>query len=87
MAIGKKEEGPLTPLYSLTDRIRGARDESDLAKVEDEIDEILKAELARYSKGDSEAADAAALGLAANRLEHLIDHRKSALQRPAAPAG
>jgi TRAP-type uncharacterized transport system substrate-binding protein len=89
MGIGDKQEGPLNPLYSLVDRIRGARDESDLAAVEEEIDNILKAELARYSKGDSQAADAAALGLAANRLEHLINHRRSALQShaPTARAG
>jgi TRAP transporter TAXI family solute receptor len=76
----KGPEDYLNVLFALADRIRHARDESELAAVEEKIDTILKIEFAKHSKGESEAADTAALGLAAHRLEHLIDHRRSTLQ-------
>ena len=56
---------------------REPRSEAELAQIEEEIDNILKAELARYAKGQSQAMDAAALSLAAQRLEHLIHYRRS----------
>ena len=89
MTSGERSESPLLPLHALFDRIRDARDESDLAAVEDEIDGILKRELSKYADGDAKAVDAGALGLAAHRLEHLISNRRSTLapRAPAAPAG
>ena len=71
--------GRLEPLYALATRIRAAESEEDLAGVEEEIDNILKAELAKYAKGDLQPGDAAALSLATHRLEHLIDHRRHTL--------
>ena len=73
----KKIETPLDRLYSLARLIRDARSETDVTLVEEKIDNILEQELARYSKGGFEAGDAAALSLAAHRLEHLITHRRS----------
>jgi TRAP transporter TAXI family solute receptor len=71
---------PLDPMYSLAGRVRNAQSEADLTMIEEEIDNILKRELAKYSKGESQAMDAAALSLAAQRLEHLIHYRRSALE-------
>jgi hypothetical protein len=56
-----------------------------LAEIEDEIDEILKVELARHASGDAGAVDATALGLAAHRLEVLVDRRRRLLG--SSPAG
>jgi hypothetical protein len=80
MGFAPESKGRIPPLYSLADRIRNARDELELAAVEDEIHAILKAELARRSEGDSEAVDAAALGLAAHRLEYLLNRRRIVLR-------
>jgi TRAP transporter TAXI family solute receptor len=80
MGRGTEAESPLNMLYALADRIHHAQNVSDLTTVEEDIDNILKTELAKFAKGDADAADAAALGLAAHRLEHLINHRRSTLQ-------
>jgi TRAP transporter TAXI family solute receptor len=78
---------PLDPLYALAGRIRAAASEAELATVEDELDTILKLELTKYAKGNVQAADAAALSLAAHRLEYLINYRRNALStRPGAIA-
>jgi len=73
-------KSPLNSLYSLADRIRLAHDESDLTRVESEIDHILKSELAKHANGESNAADAAVLGLAAHRLEYLLNRRRDVFQ-------
>jgi TRAP transporter TAXI family solute receptor len=75
----------LDPMYSLAGRIRNARNEEDLQKIEQEIDNILKAELKKYAKGESQALDAAALGLAAQRLEHLINYRRNRIEAGSPP--
>jgi NMT1-like family len=78
---------PLDPLYALAGRIRAAESEAELATVEDELDTILKQELTKYAKGNVQAADAAALSLAAHRLEYLITYCRNALStRPGAIA-
>jgi protein gp37 len=64
---------------------RSARNEEDLEKIEQEIDNILKAELKKYAKGESQALDAAALGLAAQRLEHLINYRRNRIEAASPP--
>ena len=79
-------KSPLNVLYALAQRIRHADNEAELGAVEEDIDNILKAELAKHAKGESDASNASALALAAHRLEHLINHRRSLLQRPLAPA-
>jgi TRAP transporter TAXI family solute receptor len=77
---------PLDPLYALAGQIREAHSEADLVTVEETLDNILKSELAKYAKGDLQAGDAAALSLAAHRLEHLIDYRRSMLDGRRGPA-
>ncbi len=55
---GSSQAGtPLDPPHALARRIRESQREAELAKVEDEIDNILRAELARRAKGDETAED------------------------------
>jgi hypothetical protein len=61
LSIGKPAtpEGPLDSLYALARRIRKVETEAELLDIEDEIDEILKAERAKSASGDENAVDAA----------------------------
>ena len=70
---------PLDPLYALTRRIRKSQSEVELAGVEEEIDSILRANLAKRAKGDETAEDPGTLNLAAHRLEYLIHYRRTLL--------
>ena len=76
---GAPAETPLDPLYALARRIRDSQNESELAEVEEEIDNIIKAELVKSAKGDESAADAGILSLVAHRLEYLIHSRRTLL--------
>jgi TRAP-type uncharacterized transport system substrate-binding protein len=77
-------EGPLDSLYALGRRIRKADTEAELLDIEEEIDDILKAERAKSAGGDENAVDAATLNVAAHRLENLIHDRRAVLaKRPA----
>ncbi len=77
-------EGPLDSLYALGRRIRKADTEAELLDIEEEIDDILKAERAKSVDGDENAVDAATLNVAAHRLESLIHDRRAMLaKRPA----
>jgi hypothetical protein len=79
------KDGPLTRLNGLMDQIGTANSEAELANAERNIDEILKAQLERYSRGEGEGAECAALGLAIQRLERLIGQRRAGLgSRPRA---
>ena len=54
-------------------------------EIEEEIDDILKAERAKSAAGDESAVDAVTLNVAAHRLESLIhDRREFLVHRPAA---
>ena len=75
--IGK--EAALDSLYGLGRKIRHAERESDLAEIEDQIDEVLRAQRARAATDDENALDAATLNVAAHRLENLIHDRRLAL--------
>jgi TRAP-type uncharacterized transport system substrate-binding protein len=85
LGIGHRAtEGPLDSLYALARRIRKADTEADLSDIEEEIDNILKAERAKSADGDESAVDDATLNVAAHRLEGLIhDRRASLAKRPA----
>jgi TRAP-type uncharacterized transport system substrate-binding protein len=72
-------KSPLGPFPSLAERIRAARTEADLESVEEEIDNLIKAELEKYASGGSDPADAATLSLTTHRLEHLIGQRRQRL--------
>jgi TRAP-type uncharacterized transport system substrate-binding protein len=82
-------EGPLDSLYALARRIRKVDSEAELSAIEDEIDNILKAQRARVASGDESAVDATTLNIAAHRLEGLVHDRRAVLaRRPvAAPSG
>jgi hypothetical protein len=73
------KDGPLDALYALVRRIRKANTESGLEIIEDEIDDILKAQRAKAAAGDEDAVDAATLNVAAHRLENLIHDRRQML--------
>jgi hypothetical protein len=82
-------DGPLDALYALVRRIRKSDTEAELETVEDEIDDILKAQRAKAAAGDESAVDAATLNVAAHRLENLIHDRRQILANgpTVAPSG
>jgi TRAP-type uncharacterized transport system substrate-binding protein len=69
----------LDTLCGLPGRIRKTEDEAELASIEDEIDAILRGQLARSIDRDEGASEAQALIAAAYRLDNLIHHRRMAL--------
>ncbi len=81
MGIGpnQPEKRPLHRLYAFADRIRDAQTDTELSDIERSIDEILRAELEKYAKGDADSGEVAALGLATHRLEYLVAQRRTAL--------
>jgi TRAP-type uncharacterized transport system substrate-binding protein len=72
-------DAPLDALYTLARRIRKAESDADLSVIEDEIDDILKAQHAQAVEGDQNAIDATSLNVAAHRLENLIHDRRAIL--------
>ena len=85
LGIGNRAtEGPLDSLYALARRIRKVEAEAELSDIEEEIDDILKAERAKSAAGDESAVDDATLNVAAHRLESLIHDRRTLIaKRPA----
>jgi TRAP-type uncharacterized transport system substrate-binding protein len=81
LGIGQPEfrEGPLDTLYGLARRIRGVNSENELSGIEEEIDNILRAERLKAEAGDENAVDAATLNVVAHRLENLIHDRRMLL--------
>jgi TRAP transporter TAXI family solute receptor len=80
------QERPLSRLFALMDRVRDARDETELAQAEQEIDEILKLQLEQCAPGEIDAGEAAAVSLATHRPEHLVSQRRAALRTSAGSA-
>jgi TRAP-type uncharacterized transport system substrate-binding protein len=79
-------DAPLDRLYALARRIRKADSLVELGTIEDEIDDILKAQGAKAAAGDETAVDAVTLNVAAHRLEGLIHDRRKMLANGAAVA-
>jgi TRAP-type uncharacterized transport system substrate-binding protein len=80
LGLGKKaKEGVLDSLYSLAGQARNAESEDALSDIEEQIDSILKAQLAKTAAGDENAIDVGTPNLAANRLENLIHYRRAVL--------
>jgi TRAP-type uncharacterized transport system substrate-binding protein len=79
-------EGPLDSLYALGRRIRNAGTAAELFDIEEEIDDILKAQRAKSAAGDESAVDDATLNVAAHRLESLIHDRRTMLEKKPAVA-
>jgi len=68
----------------LARRVRNADTEAELVEIEEEIDNLLKAERAKSASGDENAVDVVTLNVAAHRLENLIHDRRAMLaKRPA----
>jgi TRAP-type uncharacterized transport system substrate-binding protein len=90
LGIGQPEvrEGPLDSLYALARRIRGVNTETELSSIEEDIDDILRAERLKAEGGDENAVDASTLNVVAHRLENLIHDRRTILSSkpPAASA-
>ena len=76
----------LTRVNDLADHVKAAVTEPELGEAERDIDEILEAELERYSTVDSEPGECAALGLVTHRLERLIGQQRVALAQPSKTA-
>jgi TRAP-type uncharacterized transport system substrate-binding protein len=72
-------ETTFTALYALPRRIRVAENEAELSRIEQEVDEILRGQLANTAGGDDGALHIAALNSTAHRLENLIHHRRLTL--------
>ena len=68
--------GARRELSALAGRVSEAGTRDELEAIEDEIDAILMRRLAKRGSSDEDAADAAALTLLAQRLQHLIDRRR-----------
>jgi TRAP-type uncharacterized transport system substrate-binding protein len=81
LGIGQPEvrEGPLDTLYGLARQIRGVSTETELSNIEEEIDNILRAERLKAEGGDERAVDASTLNVVAHRLENLIHDRRAIL--------
>jgi len=73
------EQQPLRRLYGLMGQVSDARSEADLVRAEQEIDDILKAQLEQYPPGEIDTGEALALGLATHRLERHLERRRRAL--------
>ncbi len=89
LGIGQPEtiEGPLDSLYALARRIRSVGTEAELSGIEDEIDDILKAERIKTESDNENAVDAATLNVIAHRLENMIhDRRVLLVTKPAVRA-
>jgi TRAP-type uncharacterized transport system substrate-binding protein len=72
----ESDGGARRELSVLAGRVGEASSHDELATIEDEIDAILMRRLAKRESGDEDTADAAALTLLAQRLQHLIDRRR-----------
>jgi TRAP transporter TAXI family solute receptor len=84
LGVPATHEGPLDSLYALGRRIRNVGTEAELLDIEEEIDDILKAQRTKSAAGDESAVDDATLNVAAHRLEGLIHDRRTVLaKRPA----
>jgi TRAP-type uncharacterized transport system substrate-binding protein len=80
LGVGKETRASvLDSLYVLSRRIRSADSEIALSDIEDELDAILKTQLAKATAGDDDAIDVGTLNLAAHRLENLIHYRRAEL--------
>ena len=80
-------QGTLEQLCALRERIRDLEDEAELRKIEDDIDVMLRAQLAK--PGDEEGrTEALALIALAQRLDNLVHHRRVVLSgRVVSPGG
>jgi TRAP-type uncharacterized transport system substrate-binding protein len=69
----------LDALCSLPGQVRAIDDEAELRAIEDQVDAILRAQLAKSAGGDEGTPETQALIAAAHRLDNLIHHRRTLL--------
>ena len=72
-------QSTLDMLCGLPGRVRKTDDEAELAAIEEEVDAILRRQLARSGSDEEAASETQALIVAAQRLDNLIHHRRMAL--------
>jgi TRAP-type uncharacterized transport system substrate-binding protein len=69
----------LEQLFALRERIRDLEDEAELRKIEDDVDVMLRAQLAKSSGDEESGTEALALIALAQRLDNLVHHRRVVL--------
>jgi TRAP-type uncharacterized transport system substrate-binding protein len=69
----------LEQLAALREKIRDLEDEADLRRIEDEIDAVLRARLAKSADDEEGGTEALALIAIAQRLDNLVHHRRVTL--------
>jgi TRAP-type uncharacterized transport system substrate-binding protein len=69
----------LTRLCAMREHIRDLEDEAELRKIEDDIDVMLRAHLAKSAGGEEGGTEALALIALAQRLDNLVHHRRTVL--------
>ena len=77
--IGKPEERSSMRLYALVGKINEVSSETDLAAIEQQINEILKVELEKCSSGKLDAGEMDAINMASQRLQYLMAQRRLTL--------
>jgi TRAP-type uncharacterized transport system substrate-binding protein len=77
----------LDAFCALSSRIRNVDDETQLLDIENEVDGLLRAQLARAAGEEEGASEAQALIAAAHRLDNLIHHRRMMLTARTAVSG
>jgi TRAP-type uncharacterized transport system substrate-binding protein len=77
----------LDAFCALSSRIRHVDDETQLLDIENEVDDLLRAQLAKTAGEEEGASEAQALIAAAHRLDNLIHHRRMMLTARTAVSG
>ncbi len=77
--IGKPDERSSMRLYALVGKINEVTSETDLAAIEQQINEILKVELEKCSSGKLDAGEMDAINMASQRLQYLMAQRRLTL--------
>jgi TRAP-type uncharacterized transport system substrate-binding protein len=76
---GETTETIWDALCALPGRVRKSEHEAELAAIEDEVDTLLRAQLAKSADRDKRAPWIPALMSAAHRIDNLIHHRRTLL--------
>jgi TRAP-type uncharacterized transport system substrate-binding protein len=69
----------LDALCGLPARIRNSGTEAELMAIEDEVDDVVRAQLMKSTVSDESASEISALMSVAHRLDNLIHHRRTIL--------
>jgi TRAP-type uncharacterized transport system substrate-binding protein len=89
LSVDKTEPGQtaLDALCALPERIRKINVEAELASIEEEVDNILRTEVAKsVQRDDDDAVEVWGLTVIAQRIDNLIQHRRAMLNAAPPPA-